>query len=95
MKNSEIEQEKILGHNQRIHLLDSTIDVLTMNQTVNLVAEYIKEKEPLHLIGVNADKINQMKRNDYLKDIVNSCGIINADGASVVLASRFFTATFT
>lgn len=38
---------------------------------------------------MNADKINALNRNLRLKRIVNSCGIINADGASVVLASKF------
>lgn len=89
MKKVEIKQEKVLGDNHRIYLLNSKIDVLTMNETVDLVEKYIEKNEPLHLIGVNADKINQMDKNDYLKKIVNSCGIINADGASVVLASRF------
>jgi N-acetylglucosaminyldiphosphoundecaprenol N-acetyl-beta-D-mannosaminyltransferase len=40
-------------------------------------------------MGVNADKINMMKRDPALRSIVNGCAIINADGASVVLASRF------
>jgi N-acetylglucosaminyldiphosphoundecaprenol N-acetyl-beta-D-mannosaminyltransferase len=53
------------------------------------VEEYVKSKEPLHLVGVNADKLNEMAVNEHLSRIVNNCGIINADGASVLLASRF------
>lgn len=49
----------------------------------------MSKKIPLHLAGVNADKINELNKNEKLKQIVNSCGIINADGASVVMASRF------
>lgn len=75
--------------NKRIHILGTNIDVLNMKDTVDLVDEYVKSKEPLHLMGVNADKINMMAKNPRLKEIVNNCGIINADGASVVLASRF------
>src|SRR5699024_8845402 len=41
------------------------------------------------LMGVNADKINLLNKDSKLKDIVNNCGIINADGASVVLASKY------
>lgn len=82
-------QEKILGHNDRITILNTTIDVLNSQQTIDLVEEYIKQKEPLHLMGVNADKINELNENERLKQIVNSCGIINADGASVIKASRY------
>ena len=85
----EIRQEKRLGNNPRIEILNTSIDVLNMQETVDLVEKYILAKEPLHLIGVNADKINEINRNEEMKRIVNSCGVINADGASVVLAGKF------
>ncbi len=81
-------QEKVLGKNPRITILNTTIDVLNVRDTINLVEEYVKQKEPLHLMGVNADKINELNENERLKQIVNSCGIINADGASVIKASK-------
>lgn len=86
---SKIKQEKILGKNRRVKILNTTIDVLNMNETIELVDKYIISKTPLHLMGVNADKINEVNKNDEMKKIVNSCGIINADGASVVLASKY------
>lgn len=85
----EIRKDDVLGKNRRIEILDTIVDVLTTQQTIELVEQYIKTKTSLHLMGVNADKINEMKRNNRLKQIVNNCGVINADGASVVLASRF------
>ena len=75
--------------NKRIVILDTNIDVLTVDETISLVDEYVKNKEPLHLMGVNADKINMLSENSSLKSIVNNCRIINADGASVVMASKF------
>lgn len=84
-----VKQEKRLGNNKRIRLLNTTIDALDVKDTIKLVEKYVRAKQPLHLMGVNADKINELNRNKHLKRIVNSCGIINADGASVVLASRF------
>lgn len=83
------QQEQILGTNPRITILNTTIDVLNVRQTIALVEQYVEKKIPLHLIGVNADKINEMNKNEKLRQIVNSCGVINADGASVVMASRF------
>lgn len=82
-------QEEILGDNPRITILNTTIDVLDVDETINLVEKYVKTKTPLHLMGVNADKINEVNENGRMKQIVNSCGIINADGASVILASKF------
>lgn len=82
-------QEKRLGKNRRVRIQNTWIDVLDMQETVALTEQYIREKEPLHLIGVNADKINALNRDSRLRQIVNSCGIINADGASVILAGKF------
>lgn len=82
-------QEKVLGSNERITILNTKIDVLNVQETINLVEEYVKQKEPLHLMGVNADKINELNVNIRLRQIVNSCGVINADGASVIKASRY------
>ena len=53
------------------------------------VEKFVLEQRPLHLMGVNADKINQCQTDESIKKIVNDSEIINADGASVVLASRF------
>lgn len=89
MDEKDIKQEKILGTNRRIVILNTIIDVLNITETINLVEKYIQTKTPLHLMGVNADKINEVNSNALMKKIVNSCGIINADGASVVLASKF------
>ena len=82
-------QETVLGTNKRIQILNTTIDVLDFQQTIELVEKYVKKKVPLHLMGVNSDKINELNKNERLKQIVNSCGIINADGASVIKASRY------
>lgn len=85
----EASQEVILGKNPRITILNTVIDVLNVQETIDLVEEYVKTKTPLHLMGVNADKINEVNQNERMKQIVNSCGIINADGASVIMASKY------
>ena len=72
----------------RIKILNTYVDNLTMQETVKEVDKFIQNKKPLHLIGVNADKINELKKNRRLKRIVNDCAIINADGVSLVWASK-------
>ena len=76
---------------ERIKILDIYVDNLTMKETVSLVRDYIENNFFLHLMGVNADKILACIDNEEMKNIVNSCGIINADGASVVMASKFLS----
>lgn len=85
----EATREKNLDSKPRITILNTLIDVLSVQETIDLVEEYVKTKIPLHLMGVNADKINEVNQNERMKQIVNSCGVINADGASVIMASKY------
>ena len=87
----EIKKEERLSNNKRITILGVDIDVLTNEETVKIVEQYIRTKTPLHLMGVNADKLNEAKKNPLMREIVNSCGVINADGASVVMASKYLS----
>lgn len=75
---------------EAIEILGVKIHPLTMKETVELVEQqYIAEGRPLHLMGVNADKINQCVDDPTMFQIVNGCEVVNADGASVVLAGRY------
>lgn len=75
---------------KEVSILGVTIHPLTMAETVQLVdEEFIQTKQPLHLMGVNADKINQCLDDPKMMEIVNGCEVINADGASVVLAGKY------
>ncbi|ENZ5663376.1 WecB/TagA/CpsF family glycosyltransferase [Enterococcus hirae] len=73
----------------KIELFGIEFDPLTMEQTVKKVEENIISKKPTHLLGINADKVNGLYADEYYTQIVKKAEIINADGASVVLASRF------
>lgn len=84
-----IKQEEILGKNKRIEILGVKIDSLTVSETIDLVEQYVITNTPLHLMGVNADKINEASANPKMLEIINKCGVINADGASVVMASKY------
>lgn len=64
------------------------IDPITMDQTVERALDYGRQKEFAHFIGVNADKYLQMKDDPYMDRIVRGCEVINADGASMVMAAE-------
>lgn len=60
-----------------------------MQETLALVQEKIQKAEQLHHVVVNAGKVVAMQKDLELRNSVNQCHIINADGQAVVWASRF------
>lgn len=48
----------------------------------------ISRGEPTQHVVINASKVNLMEDDPQLRRIVNSCPLINADGASVVWAAK-------
>lgn len=65
-------------------------DDFTLDQTVMIIKEKIKKKEATHLLGINADKINDFYSDDeWYKKVILEADIINPDGVSVILASKF------
>lgn len=75
----------------RIAILNVPIDPYTMTQTVSATYDFIKQGHFAHLIGVNADKILQIRSDPHLQAIVSGCEIINADGASMLIASKLLS----
>lgn len=74
---------------KKIHMLNTQIHNLNMDQTVSLVQEAIENKRQIHHVAVNAGKIVQMQTNRELRESVNNSDLINADGQAVIWASRF------
>lgn len=60
-----------------------------MQETLALVEEKIRAGEQLHHVVVNAGKIVSMQKDKELRNSVEQSHIINADGQSVVWASKF------
>ena len=72
----------------RINILNTTIDNLSMQETLQIVDHTIMKGEQLHHVVVNAGKIVSMQKNLKLKRSVNESDLINADGQAVVWASK-------
>jgi len=75
--------------NNRVSILNCPIDKLTMLQTIQLVENAILSKQQVQHVVVNAGKLVSMQKDEQLKKSVIESDIINADGQSVVWASRF------
>ncbi len=73
----------------RINILNCPIDALTMEETINIIEQAIIIKQPIRHVVVNAAKLVNMQHDKELFESVTTCDVINADGQSVVWASRF------
>ena len=85
-------QKIFIGWNKmdkRTDFMNTFVDCLTMDETIEEIILAIKEKKCVHNVGINADKINLMQKDEKLVKIINSSEIINADGVSIVLAGKF------
>lgn len=74
----------------RITLMGCGIDNLSMEETVQRVAGFIRDGRPRQHVVVNVDKLVKASRDEGLRRIINDCALVNADGMPVVWASRLF-----
>lgn len=73
---------------RRIPLLGVHVDDLTMSETLDAVDTLIAERGVHQHVVVNVAKIVAASRDPHLREIIDACTIINADGQPVVWASR-------
>ncbi len=72
----------------RINLMGCAVDNLNMEETLGVVDGFIRSGRPHQHVVVNVDKIVKASRDPALRQIINDCDLINADGMPVVWASR-------
>lgn len=74
---------------KRVVFLNTYVDALTMEETLQRIEEAIINKECIQHVVINAGKVNLMQKDNKLTRIINECPIINADGQSIVWASNY------
>lgn len=74
---------------KRIDILNTHVDVLTMEETMTVIENAIHNGQQLHHVAINAGKIVAMQRDETLRESVNAADVMNADGQAVVWASKF------
>jgi N-acetylglucosaminyldiphosphoundecaprenol N-acetyl-beta-D-mannosaminyltransferase len=72
----------------RRDLFGVAVDPLTMRQAVSRCTQAVEHGGYLSVGMVNAAKVVAMRRDDRLRRAVGGCGMVLADGQSVVWASR-------
>ena len=72
----------------RYPILNTYVNALSMDETVAEVEKIVKAGVPTQHVVINALKVNLMNEDPGLREIVNDCPLINADGASIVWAAK-------
>jgi N-acetylglucosaminyldiphosphoundecaprenol N-acetyl-beta-D-mannosaminyltransferase len=71
-----------------VSVLGCDIDALTLTETVAEVDRLIRARRPVQHCVINAAKAVMLERDERLREILSTCALVNADGQSVVWASR-------
>jgi N-acetylglucosaminyldiphosphoundecaprenol N-acetyl-beta-D-mannosaminyltransferase len=69
---------------KRVRFFNAEIDPLTVGETLQTVEGIIHSRSVTQHVVVNVAKLVMMQKDEKLRRIVNSCGLINADGWGVV-----------
>ncbi len=77
-----------MGNHETVRIFGIPVEAMTMDQTLDLVDEVIRERRSLQIGVINAAKVVNMDKDPELRDAVLSSDIILADGAAVVWASK-------
>ena len=73
---------------RRVRLYGVEVDALTMDQSLDRAFELAGVGVPTQHVVLNAAKVVLMQKDARLRGIIAGCALVNADGASVVWASR-------
>lgn len=72
----------------RYKIMNTYVNAVSMDETIRRVEKIIEKGKPTQHVVINASKVNLMEDDPELSRIVNSCPLINADGASIVWAAK-------
>lgn len=75
--------------NKKVDFFGIPLDAITMHETIEIIDDAIKNGRQLNHVVINAGKMVAMQNDPELYNSVVSCDLINADGQSIVWASRF------
>jgi N-acetylglucosaminyldiphosphoundecaprenol N-acetyl-beta-D-mannosaminyltransferase len=72
----------------RRDLFGIEIDALDMKGTVDLIMRLIDGRVQVQHVALNAAKVVMVSKDAKLRAVIRACRVVNADGQSVVIASR-------
>src|SRR6476659_4665090 len=72
----------------RRDLFGVEVDALDMDDTVDRIMTLIDQHVQVQHVVLNASKVVMMSKDAKLRSVIRACPVVNADGQSVVIASR-------
>ena len=72
----------------RYKILNTYVNAISMDETIAEVEKIVEARKPTQHVVINALKVNLMREDPKLREIINTCPLINADGASIVWAAK-------
>ncbi|MDN5347046.1 MAG: N-acetylglucosaminyldiphosphoundecaprenol N-acetyl-beta-D-mannosaminyltransferase [Clostridia bacterium] len=70
-------------------ILGCRVDGPTLREAVDIVADFIREGSPHHVITLNAEIAYRAAREAALRQVINAAHLVTPDGAGIVWASAF------
>ncbi|HEY7628445.1 MAG TPA: WecB/TagA/CpsF family glycosyltransferase [Ilumatobacteraceae bacterium] len=77
-----------LEKTSRQELFGVEVDALTMDETVDRIMDLVEHGVQVQHVVLNAAKVVMMSKDPKLLEVIRACPVVNADGQSVVTASR-------
>ncbi|EKE04298.1 MAG: Lipopolysaccharide biosynthesis protein [uncultured bacterium] len=74
---------------KRISFFGVSIDPFTIKETLEKISEIIEKRQITQHVVVNVAKLVYAQKDERLRNIINSCGLINVDGAGIILGAKF------
>lgn len=74
---------------KKVPVLNVMIDSVNMNEAVDILEDYIKEKKPHLIATANAEMIMMANEDPELLTILNNADLVVPDGAGTVWAARY------
>jgi N-acetylglucosaminyldiphosphoundecaprenol N-acetyl-beta-D-mannosaminyltransferase len=75
-------------NNQRVKIFGLQIDNLSMEETLKKIDGFILSGRPRQHVVVNVNKVTAAAKDPKIKEIINSCDLVNVDGMPIIWASR-------
>lgn len=76
------------ANRRQVDLFGTAVDALTYEESIERLFALAADPRPSQHVVLNASKVVQMEKDPKLREIVAGCDMINADGISIVWASR-------
>ena len=78
----------LLAPHRRTRVLGAPVDAVTLREAVVEIDQRISRGEPAQHMSLNAAKLLKRDRDDILREAIDHCELITADGQAIVWAGR-------